>query len=306
MQLPKHIKMGTRGSLLAVTQAEQAAAQLMALRPGLHVETVVIKTTGDANTSGSLASMGSKGVFVKELEEALLNGTIDFAVHSMKDMPAALPPGLEIVCVPKREDPRDVLVTQHDGLQGLPQGARIGTGSPRRAAQLLALRSDLQICDVRGNLDTRLAKLASGGYDGLVLARAGMNRLALVNEQCHTLALDVCVPAPGQGALAIEANTNHPAIVELLAPLNHRESSEEIQAERAFLIAVGGGCSIPLAAHCTANDGKLTLIGVAASLTGKRVLRRSISGGAGEAEELGHKLAGWMLANGADTLLKEL
>ncbi len=298
--------MGTRGSLLAVTQAEQAAAQLMALRPGLHVETVVIKTTGDANTSGSLASMGSKGVFVKELEEALLNGTIDFAVHSMKDMPAALPPGLEIVCVPKREDPRDVLVTQHDGLHGLPQGARIGTGSPRRAAQLLALRPDLQICDVRGNLDTRLAKLASGGYDGLVLARAGMNRLALVNEQCHTLALDVCVPAPGQGALAIEANTNHPAIVELLAPLNHRESSEEIQAERAFLIAVGGGCSIPLAAHCTAHDGKLTLIGVAASLTGKRVLRRSISGGAGEAEELGHKLAGWMLANGADTLLKEL
>ncbi len=305
MQLPTRIKMGTRGSLLAVTQAEQASAQLMELRPGLHVETVVIKTTGDTNTAGSLASMGSKGVFVKELEEALLAGTIDFAVHSMKDMPAILPPELQIVCVPKREDPRDVLVTTHNGLHGLPFGAKLGTGSPRRAAQLLAVRPDLEICDVRGNLDTRLAKLAGGGFDGLVLARAGMNRLTAVNQNCHTLPVEVCVPAVGQGALAIEANANHPSIVELLAPLNHRESQDETIAERAFLIAIGGGCSLPLAANCTTHDGMLTLVAVAASRNGKQTLRRSVSGAPTEAVKMGNELATWMLANGAEDLLKE-
>ncbi len=305
MQLPTRVRMGTRGSLLAVTQAQQAAAQLMALQPGLQVETVIIKTTGDANTATSLSNMGGKGVFVKELEEALITGSIDFAVHSMKDIPGVLPQELAIVCVPQREDPRDVLVSHHGSLADLPHAARTGTGSPRRAAQLLALRPDLVILDVRGNLDTRLGKLAAGDYDALVLACAGMNRLSINNANCHILPVSTCVPAPGQGALAIEAHIANTAIVELLAPLNHRQSCDETTAERAFLVAMGGGCSIPLAATCTTHGSVIDLTAVAASRDGRRILRQTARGTAGDAAALGTDLAKSMLAQGAEALLKE-
>lgn len=302
--MDKPVRVGTRGSPLALSQTQWVVERLVSA----PVEIVVIKTSGDRLAQASLAEFGGKGLFVKEIEEALLEGRVDVAVHSLKDLPAEIPPGLCLAALPQREDPRDVLVSRSQGgIDALPKRAIVGTGSLRRRVQLLASRPDLTVEPIRGNVDTRLRKLESGALDAVMLAAAGLNRLGLSPEGAHRLPPEEFIPAVGQGILAIEARQGDRAILDLLAGLDHAETRQRALAERAFLSCLGGSCHTPVAAHAGLSDhGELVMVGMVASLDGRRVIRARVSGPAAGAETLGEKLAEELNAQGAQAILQEL
>ena len=297
------LRLGTRGSALARAQASMVARDLEARHPGLAVELVLIRTTGDKLQRGPLAPAGGKGLFVKELEEALDAETIDFAVHSMKDVPALVPDAFELAAVPPRADARDVLVSHGDGLAALPEGARIGTASVRRRAQLLARRRDLDVTLLRGNVDTRLQRWRAGDFDAIVLAAAGLARLGVTEPAARPLPTDVLLPAVGQGALALECRAGDAATRTLLAALNDPSSAAAVAAERGFLHGIGGDCNTPLAAHATVTGDRLALRAQVSDLDGTRFLEDAIDGAAADAVGLGRALADRLLARGAGSLI---
>ncbi len=300
---------GTRGSALAIAQAEAVAAALRRVQPGLTVRLERIRTAGDRLADAPLGPAGGKGLFVKEIEEALLEGRIDLAVHSLKDVPAELPAGLTLAAFPAREDARDVLVARTGAtLNVLPQGAAVGTGSLRRQAQLLALRPDLKVVPIRGNVDTRLRKLDSGEVDALILAAAGLRRLGLVGRVTEYLAPDRMVPAIGQGALALEVRERDlaGAVGEAVRALDHAETRAAVLAERAFLRALGGDCKTPVAAHARLAGTQIRLTGLVASWDGERMVRGEAAGPVAEGERLGSTLANDLLARGGRAILEAL
>jgi hydroxymethylbilane synthase len=299
------IVLGTRGSKLAVHQSEWVQAQLHVLAPHVTVTLRRIQTSGDRILDVPLAQIGGKGLFVKEIEEALLSGEIDLAVHSMKDVPTELPDGLEILCVPPREDPRDALISR-DGKSflDLPLGARIGTSSLRRQSQLLHARPDLTIAMLRGNLDTRLKKLHEGQFDAIVLAAAGLRRLAWAHEITEYLAPLISLPAIGQGALGIEGRRDDAFIRSLLSGLDHAPSKIAVLAERALLHRLQGGCQVPIAAHATLTGTKVRLEGVVASVDGKELIRDSVECTIEDPESIGVQLAERLLARGGERILQ--
>jgi hydroxymethylbilane synthase len=299
------LRIGTRGSLLARTQTGWVADLIRAAHPGLTVEIEIIQTTGDLRRDVPFAAVGTKGMFVKEIEQALLEGQIDLGVHSLKDMPSELPDGLELACVPVRESPFDALIGRTASkLCDLPEGAVVGTSSTRRSAQLRHLRPDLRIEELRGNLDTRIRKLDEGQYDAIVLAAAGLNRLGWGDRVTETLGPDLCVPAAGQGALALEIRTEDDITRERLTSVHDQDSADAIAAERAFLAALGGGCSVPAGAFATVNGRQLSIVAMIAALDGSRVIRGEAQGGRESAVPLGSILAGKLLSEGANELLQ--
>jgi len=301
------LRLGTRGSPLALAQSRQVAAALEASHPGLRVHLTVIRTSGDRIQDLPLAKVGGKGLFVKEIEEALLQGRIEVAAHSMKDLPASLPPGLTLGAITVREEAGDVLVAREArSLEALPPGARIGTSSLRRQAQLLHRRPDLCVLPLRGNVDTRLRKLTEGDLDAIVVAAAGLKRLGLRPEGAIPLPLDVSLPAPGQGALGVEIRERDAATAALVAVLDDRVSRIAVTAERAFLRRLGGDCQIPIGAYGRVEGDALTLTGLVASPDGKALVRDALTGPAHEAESLGTGLAERLLAQGADRILRDL
>jgi hydroxymethylbilane synthase len=296
------VRIGTRGSRLALVQAEAVAAGLRAR--GAVVEIVPIRTSGDQLAEVALADFGGKALFIKEVEDALRVGHVDVAVHSLKDMPAALPPGLTLAAFPPREDPADVLVTRDGrGLADLPAGARVGTSSLRRRVLLLRMRPDLRDEPIRGNVDTRLRKLAEGHYDGIVLARAGLLRLGIEPPGTMGLPVDQFPPAAGQGILGVEARAGEAPLLELLATLDHTETRIQAEAERAFLHRLGAGCHTPVAGFARLDGAALSVAGLVASVDGATVLTATVSGAPAAARALGEKLAEELLARGAGALL---
>lgn len=299
------LRVGTRGSLLARAQTEGIVAQLRALHPSLEIVMEIIQTTGDVRRDVPFAQIGTKGMFVKEIEQALSDGRIDLGVHSLKDMPGELPDGLQLACVPTREDPRDALLTRNGlTLETLPQGALVGTSSLRRQAQLRAYRSDLRLAELRGNLDTRLRKLDAGDYDAIVLACAGLNRLGLADRISERLSPAVCVPAVGQGALALETRDDDPQTQAWLTPLHDPDTADAVAAERGFLAALGGGCTVPVGALAQVKADQVQLEALIAAPDGSQTLRETLSGPRAEAVSLGAKLAERLLARGGDAFLK--
>jgi hydroxymethylbilane synthase len=292
---------------LAVWQAEWVLARLRDIAPSVTVTVKRIKTSGDKITDVPLAKIGGKGLFVKEIEEALLHGDIDVAVHSMKDVPTVLPEPLGILCVPAREDPRDALISRgRRPLTALPPGARIGTSSLRRQSQLLHYRSDLEILTLRGNLDTRLRKLNAGDFDGIVLAAAGLKRLGWVQEVTEYLPFEISLPAIGQGALAIEGRRDDGFVRDLLVRLNDPGTHTAVLAERALLDRLQGGCQVPIAGHARIEGNRLRVDGLVASVDGKTMISDAIEGAPSDARDLGLSLADRLLARGADGILREI
>ncbi len=298
---------GTRGSKLALWQAEWVQASLQALAPELSVTLQTIKTSGDKILDVPLAAIGGKGLFVKEIEEALLREDIDLAVHSMKDVPTQLPEGLAILCVPKREDPRDALISRNGlKLADLPPGARVGTSSLRRQAQLLHHRPDLRIQMLRGNLDTRLRKVRDGDYEAIVLAAAGLSRLGWSDQVSEYLPYQVSLPAIGQGAIGIEGRRDDAFVRSLVQQLDHQATHTAVTAERALLERLEGGCQVPIAAHAILRGDALLMDGLVASVDGQQVLRETIEGPATEAERVGRSLAEQLLARGGQAILSQV
>jgi len=304
--MPKLI-IGSRRSQLAQTQSNLVRRQLLAAWPGLQVDIELIDTRGDLNRIDPLPQIGGKGLFTLELEEALRERRIDLAVHSLKDLPVEDSPGLTVVAVPERAPTSDLLVCRTaDRVEALPQGAVVGTSSLRRAAQLLALRPDLKIKDIRGNVDTRLRKLddPAQGYDAILLAQAGLTRLGHADlTHIHPIPAQVMLPAPGQGALGVQGRANDPDTGPYFAPLEHAPTRAAVTAERAFLAGLGGGCSIPVGALATVEAGQLSLRGVVASPDGRRVIRVAGSGAVSAAQEIGYQLANEAISQGAQALL---
>jgi hydroxymethylbilane synthase len=301
------VRIGTRGSLLALQQTQAVVDRLKTAWPDLVVETIRYRTTGDKILDVPLAKIGDKGLFVKELEEALLAGQIDLAVHSVKDLPSQLPPGLCIRMALEREDPRDALVARDGlGLATLPEKARIGTSSLRRRAQLLHWRPDLTIVPLRGNLDTRLRKLETEGLDGIVVAAAGLVRMGWGARISEVIPPEICLPAVGQGALGVELRADDAAIQDLLEPLSCRETEVAVRAERAFLERLQGGCQVPAAAYATLAEGRLCLRGMLCSVDGVRLLRGDRSGAMDTPERVGVELAEELLLRGGDAILREI
>ncbi len=273
--------------------------------PGLVVETHIIQTTGDMRRDVPFAQVGTKGMFVKEIEQALMDGGIDVGVHSLKDMPSELPDGLELSCIPAREDPFDALLSRNDlNFTQLPLNAVVGTSSLRRQAQLRAARPDLRLEELRGNLDTRLRKLDSGEYDAILLAVAGLNRLGLSERITERLGVDVCVPAAGQGALALETRKGDDSILRLLQPLHDMATAAAVTAEREFLNALGGGCTLPAGALATIDGESLHIVGLIAAPDGSRVVRSERMGRAVDAKQIGAELGAALLESGGRDLLK--
>ena len=309
------VRIATRGSKLALWQAHHVCDRLMALEPGLAVDLVVLKTVGDKILDRPLAEVGGKGLFVKEIEEALLDGRADVAVHSMKDLPAELAPGLRLAAVPEREDPRDALIVRADlaaavtarggGIAALPPAARIGTSSLRRVCALHALRPDLAVGMLRGNVDTRLRKLDEGELEAIILAAAGLRRLGFADRITTTLDPATFLPAIGQGALAIECRSDDAATEARLQRLNDPRTALCTSAERAFLARLEGGCRTPMAAHATLDGERLSLDGLVGRPDGTRILRQQIAGAASEATKLGTQLAEQLLSQGAADILRE-
>src|SRR5690349_2229265 len=297
---------GSRGSRLALWQAEKIKEGLLSLNPGFEIQIDVIKTTGDVK-SEPLSVIGGKGVFTKELEEALLDKRIDVAVHSLKDLPTIVPDGLAISAICEREDPRDALVlragTNIGSLRELPERATVGTSSQRRLSQLKALRHDLIVKDLRGNVDTRVRKLDEGQYDALVLASAGLIRLGLRDRISAAVPASEILPAVGQGAIAIETRAGDEVATEAARKLNHRETELACRAERAFLRGLGGGCQFPIAAHAVIEGDVLKLEGLVARPDGSEILRGTSSDAADEAEGIGAVLAARLIDQGAGSLL---
>ena len=298
---------GTRGSRLALWQAEWVRTRLQELAPDLKIEIQRIRTSGDKILDVPLAKIGGKGLFVKEIEEALLQKGVDIAVHSMKDVPSALPSGLAILCVPPREDPRDAWIGKdHVTLTHLKAGSRVGTSSLRRQAQLFSHRGDITIGMLRGNLDTRLRKLQEGEFDAIVLAAAGLKRLGWEDQITEFLDPDVSLPAIGQGALGIEGRKDDDFVRRLLVPLNHHETHVAVSAERALLARLEGGCQVPIAGHAVVERDSVMVRGLVASVDGKRVIRDRVTGPTGEASRLGEMLAERLLRAGGDKILNEI
>ena len=296
----ERLRIGTRGSALALRQAEAVADGLRRAWPDLLVEVVPIRTSGDRLATANLSAVGGKGLFVKEIEEALLAGRVEVAVHSLKDLPAALAPGLTLAAFPQREDARDVLVAPGGaGLDGLPAGARVGTSSLRRRVQLLAVRPDLAVETIRGNVETRLRKLGEGRYGAVVLAAAGLRRLGLDPAGAVALAPEQMLPAVGQGTLGIEIREDDARTAALVLPLDHPDTRAASAAERAFLGAVGGACTTPLAAYARYEGVRLRLDAFVATPDGARALRDGAGLDDGTPAELGQRVADQMLANGA-------
>jgi hydroxymethylbilane synthase len=305
------IIIGSRGSKLALWQSEWVKARLEALDPGVRVRVEIIKTMGDVRTDVPLSTIGGQGAFTKELEVALLDRRVDVAVHSLKDLPTVTPAGLSITATPEREDPRDALVlragsaSQTNSLKGLAEGAVVGTSSLRRVAQLKHLRPDVQIKDLRGNVDTRLRKLDEGEYDALILASAGLRRLGLGGRISAAVAQEEMLSAVGQGSLGVETRSDDAETNALVSRLDDPRTRAAVLAERALLRSLGGGCQVPIAAHATVEGGRLKLDGLVATLDGTRVLRASLDGEAADAARVGEELAGRLLERGAGELLRE-
>ncbi len=293
---------GSRGSQLALWQANWVKGRLEALGTDCRIE--IIRTTGDKIQDVPLAKVGTKGLFTKEIEEALLNGSIDLAVHSLKDLPTVLPGGLILAAIPEREDVRDALVGCK--LDQLPAGAKVGTSSLRRAAQLRAMRPELNVETIRGNVDTRLRKLSEGQYDAIVLAAAGLKRLGWADRIAEYLEPDRMCPAVGQGALAVETRSDGGDGEQACRRLDHAETRAAVTAERAVLATLGGGCQVPIGAYADLRDGRLLLRGIVITPDGATVIRRECSGAASEAESMGRALAGELLTNGARAILDDV
>ena len=307
------IVIGTRGSKLALWQAEWIKSELQKLNPDLEIELNKIKTTGDKILDVPLAKVGGKGLFVKEIEEALLKGTADIAVHSMKDVPTDFPEGLHLAVITKREDPRDAFLSrisnfkfQISNFRDLPQGATIGTSSLRRSCQLLSIRPDLKIEQLRGNLDTRLRKLDEGQFDAIILAAAGVKRLGWAERITEILEPEISLPAIGQGAVGIECRIKDEFINNLISQLNHDETSVCVRAERAFLKKLEGGCQVPIAAYARLIDGRVVMDGLVGSISGDRIVKGRIEGTPNDAENLGIRLAEDLLSRGAKEILDEV
>jgi len=298
------LRIATRKSALALWQAEHVAAALREAHPGLTVELVPLSTRGDEILDRSLATIGGKGLFLKELELAMLEGRADLAVHSLKDVPAELEPGFALPAILPRADAADAFVSNaHMSLATLPQHARVGTSSLRRQAQLRALRPDLQLLDLRGNVGTRLAKLDAGGYDAIVLACAGLERLGMATRIRGRLAAPDWLPAPGQAAIAIEAREDQPATLRLLAALDDAETRLAVTAERALNRALGGSCTVPVAAWCVVGEHGLHLRGMVGDVESGRLIHAEASGRDDQALALGEEVAQRLFAQGAAELL---
>jgi len=322
MMKKNKVVIGTRGSKLALWQAEWVKAELQRMNPGLEVELNKIKTTGDKILDVPLAQVGGKGLFVKEIEEALLRGEADLAVHSMKDVPTGFPDGLHLAVICRREDPRDVFIAPVQGstfkvqrFRELPEGATLGTSSLRRACQLLNIRPDLRIVQLRGNLETRFRKLDEGHFGAIILAAAGVKRLGWAQRITEVIGPEVSLPAIGQGAIGIECRVDDEFINTLIAPLNHAETAVCVRAERALLKRLQGGCQVPIAAHARierraeskeANRGLLVMDGLVGSVKGDRIIKDHLAGRPEDGESIGVTLAEMLLAKGADKILSEV
>jgi hydroxymethylbilane synthase len=311
------VVIGTRGSKLALWQAEWIKSELKRLYPALDIELNKIKTTGDKILDVPLAQVGGKGLFVKEIEEAMLRNEADIAVHSMKDVPTEFPEGLHLAVICRREDPKDALiinkklkVKSEKGtkslLYALPRGVRIGTSSLRRSCQLLSIRPDLKIKQLRGNLDTRLRKLDEGQFDAIILAAAGIKRLGLSERITEIIPLEISLPAIGQGAIGIECRINDEFIHGLIEPLNHPSTSLCVKAERAFLRRLEGGCQVPIAAHARLENSSLMIDGLVGSISGNGIIKSYIEGRPEQVEQLGVLLAEDLLSRGAKEILDEV
>jgi len=306
--MSRALVIGSRGSKLALWQANQARARLLDLNPQIDVRVEIIKTTGDVKND-PLSVIGGKGVFTKELEDALIDGRIDMAVHSLKDLPTVLPEGLSISAICEREDPRDALVlrtgfeVEHASLAGLAAGAVVGTSSPRRLSQLKALRGDVVVTDLRGNVDTRIRKLDEGQYDAVILATAGLVRLGLQDRISARISVAEMLPAVGQGAVAIETRSDDELTIEATRKLDHLQTRLGCLAERSFLRSLGGGCQLPIAAHATINQELLNLDGLVAKPDGSQIFRGSLSGPLVDPEALGTQLAERLIQQGARNVL---
>ncbi|HEY5649211.1 MAG TPA: hydroxymethylbilane synthase [Nitrospiria bacterium] len=298
---------GTRGSALAVCQSGMVRDEIARDLPGTEVVLETIKTTGDKITDVPLAQVGGKGLFVKEIEEALLDGRVALAVHSMKDVPTQFPAGLHLGAITRREDPRDAVFTRNGkGLLDLPSGSRIGTSSLRRQSQIKHHRPDFEVVSLRGNLDTRIRKLQTEGLDAVIVASAGVRRMGWQDRITECLPPEICLPAIGQGALGLECRKDDPSVNSILSRYDHPETSCCVRAERALLKRLEGGCQVPIAAYARIENGEILLEGLVASLDGGRLIRERISGDTGESERLGVELAETLLSKGADDILREI
>ena len=301
---PSILRIATRKSALALWQAEHVAARLRAVHPGLAVELLPMTTRGDEIADRPLATIGGKGLFLKELEVAMLEGRADLAVHSLKDVPAELEPGFVLPAMLPRADAADAFVSNHHAtLNSLPLGARVGTSSLRRQAQLRAARPDLQLLDLRGNVNTRLAKLDAGDYEAIVLACAGLERLGLAARIRQRLAAPDWLPAPGQAAIAIEARADHPAVLALLAALDDADTRVTVSAERAMNHALGGSCTVPVAAWCVLGERGLHLRGLVGDATSGHLVRAEAGGPVDQPDALGRSVADALLLQGAGEML---
>ncbi len=301
------LRIATRKSPLALWQAHYVSDLLKHHHPDLEIELVTMTTQGDKILDTPLAKVGGKGLFVKELETGMLEGRADIAVHSMKDVPVDFPPGLHLAVICEREDPRDAFVSNNfKSLDELPQGAILGTSSLRRQAQISALRPDLKIIDLRGNVNTRLKKLDDGEYDAIILAAAGLKRLKFDERITQFIGTDVCLPAIGQGAVGIECRSDDARVHNLIAPLNDNKTQIRVTAERAMNERLQGGCQVPIAGYAELERGLIMLRGLVGQVDGKKIIRGDIAGPPENAEELGIVLAEDLLSRGADKILNEL
>lgn len=303
---PKQLRIGTRASQLALWQANWVKSELEKKYPGMEVTLTKIKTIGDKILDVPLAQVGGKGLFVKEIEEAMLRGEIDIAVHSMKDVPTEFPEGLGLHCITEREDPRDAIISHNLKFADLPKNARIGTSALRRQAQLLKIRPDLEMVIIRGNVETRIRKLDEDKLDAVILAAAGLKRLGFSEQVAEYLDVDLSIPAIGQGALGIECRLADPVITATIDFFNHPATSYAVRAERALLKRCEGGCQVPIAAHGTVTGAKLSLVGFIAAVDGSRSVRGEISGAVEECEQLGIQLADQLLKDGGKQILEEV
>ena len=305
--MPKLIRIATRKSPLALWQAEEVARQLLTLHPELQIEFVKMTTRGDKILDAPLAKIGGKGLFVKELEQGMLDGHADIAVHSMKDVPMEFPPGLYLPVIMQREDPRDALVSnQFSSLSDLPATARIGTSSLRRQLQIKAVMPQANMLDLRGNVNSRLQKLDAGDYDAIILATAGLLRLGFADRIRSRITPEDSLPAIGQGAVGIECRENDENILQLISPLNHADTHTRLTAERAMNHRLHGGCQVPIAGYAELQGDQIWLRGLVGKPDGSQVIRGEIRGAANRAAELGLELAEQLLANGAEKILHEL
>lgn len=305
--MKKKIRVGSRDSVLAMWQTQFVIEQLQQVTDAYEFEIVSLKTKGDKILDVSLAKIGDKGLFTKELEVGLLQGEIDFAVHSMKDMPTVLPEGLQISSLLKRHNPADVLISEkYQSFAELPQGAKVGTSSLRRKAQLLHARPDLDIHDLRGNLQTRMRKMQEENFDGIILAAAGVERLNWHDKITEELSYDICLPAVSQGVIGVETRVDDSEIIALVQLVHDVQTASCVTAERALLKSLEGGCQIPIGAYAQLNDDMVVLQGLVGSLDGKTIIRDEISGPAAQSEQLGQQLAQRLSEQGGQAILEEI